>query len=230
MMERASQALVRMDYLTCEAICLEALALARERRDWWTYARILLPLQEARRQRRIIASEGRIRLGTATLAGALDDWLDQMPAGGCVALTAPHTIDDARRLHDLGRERRRHVEVLFAEPAADDGTWTLRSYVRPDIATPFAAPPAAWRDRWLESGEVPADENQRDALRRSATPADWFLDACEALGDAALASVAPADAGRIEVLEGLLEVAPDHEILHQRLGDAARAQRLAPQA
>ena len=49
-MEAASKSLAQMDYLACEDGCLRALLFAREQRDWPYYARILLPLQEARRR------------------------------------------------------------------------------------------------------------------------------------------------------------------------------------
>ena len=59
------------------------------------------------------------------------------------------------------------------------------------------------------------------------SPADWFLDAAERLGDAVLDGVAARDARqRVAELEACLEAAPDHEILHQRLWDAVKAARL----
>ena len=73
LMERASVALVDMDYLQCEALCLKALALARAAADWAAYARIVLPLQEARRQRRMIALDGRVGV-----------WVDGLDGGGGV--------------------------------------------------------------------------------------------------------------------------------------------------
>ena len=57
-MEHASAALQSMDYAACEAGCLTALAMAGNARRWSDYARILLPLQESRRQRRMIAVDG----------------------------------------------------------------------------------------------------------------------------------------------------------------------------
>jgi len=63
LMEDASRALAEMDYLTCESLCLKALAAAREDGNWAYYKRILLPLQEVRRQRRMIAADGDVVLG-----------------------------------------------------------------------------------------------------------------------------------------------------------------------
>lgn len=214
-MEQASVSLVKMDYLTCEALCLEALGAARAQRDWPYYARILLPLQEARRQRRMIAAEGRLRLGTATLTGTTEDWL-RAPNAGCIVVTQPHTADTARALDRAARDQRLHVEVLFADNASSDDTWTLRSFRGPAVSCTVAAPPAVWRDR---------DLTQRTTQPiNTRTPADWFIDATESLGDAALASLAPAVPEQLlPLLESCLDVVTDHEIIHQRLGSTARA-------
>ncbi len=95
-MERASVALQAMDYATCEAACLEALRVARHGRQWADYARVLLPLQEARRQRRMNAADGTFRLGTGDLAGGPDSWLAAL-APGCIVVTPPHDRADAAR-------------------------------------------------------------------------------------------------------------------------------------
>lgn len=216
-MTEASGALVRMDYLTCERLCLDALASARRGGHWSYYAKILLPLQEARRQRRLIAAEGVIRLGTSDLTSPPLTWLDAVHEG-CLVVTRPHTIEDARMLHEHARANRMHVAVLFADSDADEATWRLRSYRVDDVETPFQSPPRAWRGRWLPAREVPSAEEARASIKAPATPADWFLDACEALGDAALATLGSDDFAK---LEAMLDVAPDHEILHQRLAAAA---------
>ena len=217
-MQRASDALAHMDYLACEALCLEALHEARRRGDWPYYARILLPLQEARRQKRMIAAEGAIRLGTADLARPEPAWLASMPAGGCVLLSPPHTPDDAIALAQAANEKRMCIELLLAERAGDAQTWTLRSFQGPLVRCDVPAPPHEWRERWLDPAA---------ARRGDVTVADWFLDAAESLGDVALAKVdlALPPAERLARLEAMLPVVQDHELLHQRLGDAARAMR-----
>lgn len=202
LMERASQALAEMDYLTSEALCMEALQAARDRGDWTEYARILLPLQECRRQRRMIAAEGAIRLGTTGIDG--DGLVDRGAA--CIVVTHPHTPDVANQL----REQSQYVEVLFADNTSDAGTWTLRSTRGPAVTCEVTAPPSAWVGVWLDSKTKPIDGK---------TPADWFIDATEALGDAALQLSDDTPQG----LEACLDVVTDHEILHQRLGAAARA-------
>lgn len=243
-MERASVALARMDYLAAEALCLRALQAARAAADWAYYARILMPLQEARRQRRMIAAEGVIRLGTARLTQSADRWLDSIDAG-CIVVTHPHGAADARALEEAARAQQRYIEVLFADNAPDAEMWTLRAHHGPEVRCDRLAPPTAWQDTWLPPGEpadIPSDaDDARDADDAESiddeaeestasavaafTPADWFIDATEALGDAALAQVTalPGRRDRIAQLEQMLQVVTDHEILHQRLGDAARA-------
>ena len=237
MMEQASVALAKLDYLACERRCLEALALARKQANWSYYARVLMPLQESRRQRRMISAEGTIRLGTAKLAnvtsGCVSDecaiWLERLDRG-CIVVTPPYTTDDAHALAQNAKEKNRFVEVLFAESVPDDA-WTLCSYAGPKVHCRRPAPPDEWCERWLEPNPDkhvnPHDMSAETAtgLNPNPQPADWFLDACEALGDAALAQVEPSLSGplRVETLEQCLHVVADHEILHQRLGDAARA-------
>jgi len=217
-MEQASEALARMDYLTCERLCLEALAAARADRDWAYYAAILMPLQESRRQRRMIAADGAIRLGTSDCSTDVRQWLKHLSRGGCIVVTTPCTAEQAASLRRIAHERRLLIEVLLADNAANAEQWTLRAIDSPvQAACHRPAPPAAWRDRWLNDA---ADV----AAVHDATPADWFLDAMEALGDEAMSAIDPALTGeaRLAALENCLTVVSDHEILHQRLGDAAR--------
>ncbi len=223
MMEEASQALARMDYIACERLCQQALDAARRDGDWWTYSRILLPLQEARRQRRINASEGVLRLGSTSLPVDIGEWADQLTCGSIV-LTRPHKVEHARALLERAREEGRYVEVLLAECSADSPTWRVVSFMTPDPSVTTApAPPAEWRDKWLTPAGMAAVacENQH--------PSDYFLDLTEALGDQVIAAAMAEDdpMKQFERLERGLEVLTDHEKLHQRLTEAAR--RLAHQ-
>jgi hypothetical protein len=219
LMQTASAALLARDYLTCEERCMRALAGAREREDWAYYGRVLLPLQEARRHRRTIASEGAIRLGTTDLAGDLGAAVAHYPAA-CIVVTHPRTADDARALATESRRNRQFIEVLFADNAASAPRWTLRGLGGTKVTCELPAPPAPWIDRWLDRSNIPAQTSSMP------TPGDWFLDATEALGDRALAQVkdiAAADGrARLAALEQCLDVVTDHELIHQYLWDAAR--------
>ena len=239
-MEAASKSLAQMDYLACEDGCLRALSLARRQRKWPYYARILLPLQEARRQRRMIAADGSVRLGTEALAGEPAQWLAQMQTG-CIALTRPHDAQTAVELIEAINQKRLCVEVLWVVAVSTEGAgqWTVRSYRGPEVECVVDAPPPDWTNRWItaddavnslpsdtpgdESGALNSKSPSKQGLKRR--PVDWFLDACEALGNAALASVKSplGSPERVEELEHCLDVVTDHEILHQALWDAAHA-------
>ena len=235
-MESASQALVCMDYLHCEELCLNALAIARRIGDWPSYGRVLMPLQEARRQRRMIAAEGVIRLGSASLNGEPPAWLEQM-GSGCLVLTRPHTVDHAIRLVQLACKQRQYVEAIFADGDVTDKFWLLRSFTGSAVNCTVAAPADDCRDRWLTSDATepastqhhgrPADGCASDEPDPHSLASDWFFNSCEALGDAALVHVTAAlgSVERITQLKQCLDAVTDHEILHQRLGDAARAVR-----
>lgn len=219
-MERASQSLAAMEYLAGERDCLEALALARSQQDWRMYAAIILPLQECRRQRRMTAADGWVRLGSTTLSD-LSTLLEQGP--GCIVLSYPHNSLDALRLTQAAAQGEHYLEVLYADNHASADTWTLLSPSGAMVVMDIPAPPAAWRDRVLSQNEPWPGEQPRKGI--APRPSDWFIDATEALGDAALRTV-KAPLGTLEHLEQLEQcilAVTDHEILHQRLADAARA-------
>ena len=66
-MQQASQKLAEMDYFAAEALCLDGLRLARQTAYWNAYARVLLPLQECRRQRRLTAADTAVHLGLSLI-------------------------------------------------------------------------------------------------------------------------------------------------------------------
>ena len=240
-MERASRALVEMDYLESEAGCLEGLRLARAERDWVAYTRVLMPLQECRRQRRMIAAEAGVQLGTA---GGLSD--EESLGHGCIAVTRPLSAEDARRLAERAGAARQHVEVLWCDNAAvsaEDGgpaAWRVVTYDGSGLEAEVPAPrhlplnvrlqmvgPVGFRHETSDGGSSKAGVGPADpALPQAVTGAGhWFVAASEALGDAALATVT-AELGsleRVEQLERMVAAVGDHEKLHQRLNEAVRA-------
>jgi len=226
LMQSASQALAVMDYLHCEQQCEQALDLARQRRLWDAYARVLLPLQEVRRQRRMIAAEGMIRLGSASLEGPARNVLETLKDGGCLVLTHPHSAEDAEALLEIARSKQQHIELLWAEEGGDAERWLLRTFIGQDLKVSVDAPPQAWQDRWFTPQEVlQATGESQAGVNRSSNPADWFMDASESLGDAGLALADEInDLGlRLQLLEDCVMGVPDHELLHQRLAQTARA-------
>lgn len=108
---------MRMDYLRAEATLAEAEAYAWTERDWDTLARLYMPLQEARRQRRLRCGEGAVVLNL--LARGSDDRID----GRRVVENFPHaqllvagwgTIEPARQVRAQQAEFGLFVETFLA--------------------------------------------------------------------------------------------------------------------
>ena len=66
-MEAASEALHDTRYWECEAMCLRALEKAYTNQDYERMARIVMPLQEARRQKRQLAEDAADTKGVVVL-------------------------------------------------------------------------------------------------------------------------------------------------------------------
>ena len=234
-MEAASRLLVEMRYAEAEHACAAALADARAAEDWSHFSRILLPLQEARRQRRMAAADARVHflpmgnIATPPIPGI---------TAGCVCLTTPEFDDDAeldaRAFADHHDAAGHHVQVLLARP--DGATWRVRSFGRAGEAfeADVPAPPPAF----LEAGHVDANAAAIDADERPMTAGHWFIAATEALGDAGLAACrarvdphsegARVTAADVDAAAAVLDASGDHELLHQHL--RALAARLAQQS
>lgn len=208
-MERASKALVETDYHQAEQLCLRALSKARKASDFERIARICLPLQEARRQMRHLATDAglRVRVKKLPKKGSVIE-------PGCYLLEPPLIGWDGHTLRALARDQRVPVLVLVKEPTTSKGLWPIvgvgeGEFERVVARVLLAAPP---------TGEVEVPD------------ARWFLAAQEALGDAAIvkASREPLAAHRVEDLIELLDAVPDHEKLSQRLADTAREAMVQP--
>ncbi len=211
-MERASRRLVAMQYAACEWGCLEAVAVAREAGAWDYYSRIVLPLQEARRQRRMIAGEGGIGMWNGW-----DAWPPRVSAGfhKCLLVGVGIDREEAGRLDAAMHLAGADVEVLKLLPPRDHSgnLWGVTSVRGPAVEAEVPPPPRRYTgERGVATGM------EAEGLR-------WFEAAAEALGDAAIAAVtAPlGTVARVDALEHMLDAARTHEKLHQRLAEAAAA-------
>lgn len=202
LMEQASVALAATRYFECERLAASALELARAAHDYDCMARILLPLQEARRHKRQRAADARKKPVRLDSPEKLEPFLTgrKKITAGCYLIEPLLVGADARDLRDRADEQEVPIIVLAREPLTRFGDWpvvmigpvTVRTRVRP-----------------------PADEKPDVA---------WMLAAGEALGDAAIESVDPGldPQTRVERLAVLLATAVDHEKLHQALAEACR--------
>ena len=240
MMEQASKALVSRDYFAAEKLASGALRRANQEQDFERMARILLPLQEARRLKRQLAIDTeRVTVVTG-----------EIPAGksltsGCYLITPPRVGVDGRMLREAADERRTPVIVLVREPTSRDGMWPLVAVgpvtVRAKVPPPppakvapakkpkVAAKPAKGKAKADQPAPAPVAAPPT-AIANPTPTAEWFVHAAELLGDEAIAQVAatlPA-AVRVAALLDRLEAHPNHEKLHQRLAEACREAVLDP--
>jgi hypothetical protein len=232
LMELASVALVERRYFDAERLAADALARAFTVLDYERMTRILLPLEEARRHKRDAAAE----------AGHVAVVSSQLPTGrglraGCYLVSPPRVGIDGRSLREAADRKKVPVIVVVREPTSRDGLWpvvalgpvTVRTKVPPPEGTSNGAAAPATRRGKKKAGK--GDEGPDAPARVPEPPVQWFLRTCELLGDAAIAGVdraSPADL-RVETLLRRLEAHPDHEKLHQALGDACREAMLGPE-
>jgi hypothetical protein len=134
--DRGQQQLMEMDYLSAEATFVAAERIALESRDFDALARLMLPLQEARRQRRQRCGEGIVRLDI--VARGPKDLLD----AARIATDYPHgqlliagwgTVAPAVELRRLQGKQRLYVETFLAAAYPPDKS--IAVLIVPDEAT-----------------------------------------------------------------------------------------------
>lgn len=216
LMDRASAALADTQYCRAEAQCLRALRWARRLRDYDRMARIVLPLQEARRQRRLAA----IDAGVVVLIESSHD-VPSPPQRGCYLVMPPMVAADARQIRDRALEREVAVVVVAREPMTRAGPWPIVAAGPGVVVRCLMTPPP---------GVVPDPSRPaRDKIGQPPEPA-WFARAAEALSEAAIARVEPDRpvAWIVDDVLELLDAHPDDERLHPCLQDACRRAAVEP--
>lgn len=207
LMEKASRALAAADYFDAERLADRALQKLLRARDFEQMSRVILPLQEARRQKRHEATDAGHRgfvksLNTSTAF-----------VTGCYLLEPPLVGVDTRVARGVANKHRVPVLILCKEPTTSAGKWPI---VGVGTGEPFGvvvrvqvAPPAA---------------NTPDSA--------WYMATQELLGDTAIAKIKPewpAD-HRVEDLMEYLEAVPDHEKLMQVLAETCREAARSPRS
>jgi hypothetical protein len=223
MMEQASQALVKRDYFLAERLAAGALRRAQHEGDFARMARIILPLQEARRQKRDLA----IDAGHVTVVeGELPTGKGLVP--GCYLVGPPRVGVDGRMLRDIADEKHIPVVVVVREPPSREGLWPIVAVGPVTVRAKVPPPAIAASKKSRKSAKPGAKEEVSEGT--IAPSIQWFIEVCELLGDEAIAQV-PATlpaAARVDALFERLEAHPNHEKLHQRLEEACREAMTAP--
>jgi len=237
-MEKASAALVERRYFDCEKLAADALRRALATMDYDRIARIVLPLQEARRQIRdlavdsgnIVQVEGEVPTGAAIVPGMY-------------LLSPPRVGVDGRVLREAATQKQVPVVIVVREPATKAGLWpvvavgpvTVRARIIPPLTVSAATGAGKGTERPAKKGKAAAsgsagkktkgkDVAASGTVGEPVVDAKWMLQACEALGDEAIAGLPPElpASARVLALAERLEAVPDHEKLHQRLEEAAK--------
>jgi len=148
-MEQASEALVLRDYHRCEHLCLEALASALAMRNFERMSRIVMPLQEARRQKRQVAESS----GRLFVVGRTPPTEAEL-ADGVYLIHPPRVAAEGRALREhldrLGLcsliVTREPTDKAGRIPIVAIGPRTVRIYLKasdgPRLPVPASKPPA----------------------------------------------------------------------------------------
>lgn len=233
LMEQSSAALVKRDYFAAERLASSALRRAYAAGDFERMARIVLPLQEARRQKRDLAVD----------SGKIYVVDSELPQGktlkpGCYLISPPRVGVDGRLLREMADEREVPTVVIVREPSSREGLWPIVAVGPVTVRTKVAPPPPKAEPKKKPAKKTASKKGQAaDPPELAVAPIGspelttaWFLSTSELLGDAAIAQIAatlPA-ASRVDALMDRLEAHPDHEKLHQRLAEACREAILEP--
>src|SRR5687768_3758280 len=137
--DEAQQELQRMEYLACERTLERAERIALDANDFDTLARLYLPLQEARRQRRLVCGEGVVRLDL--FAGSANDPLEPEPIidsypRGQLLIAGWCSIQPAVRFRQLQRARQLYVETYLAAVYPIGGSRAVVIVPTADVALP----------------------------------------------------------------------------------------------
>lgn len=195
-MEKSEAALRRGAWFEAERLAGKALGVARVEDDFDAMARIVLPLQESRRQRLAAAFEHR-KVRRAEAAVTEQDRVEP----GIHVVSPPLVGADARRLRLLALEQEVPVAVLCHEPLTRLQECPIVAIGPVTIRTRIAPP-----------------------RRPEAPTPSWVAKALEQLGDRAIEDLDPGQdlLKRIDHLINCLETHPDHEKLHQTLAESCR--------
>jgi hypothetical protein len=153
LMETASRALVQCRYHDCERLCVEALERAFVAADYERMARILLPLEEARRQKRCMAFDTR---HVSIVDGSIPTGRNLKP--GCYLVAPPRVGIDGRLLREAANKKKVPVIIVVREPESRDGKWPVVSIGPVTIRTKVDPPRPAADQR---NGQLPTSRRAR---------------------------------------------------------------------
>ncbi|HEY7087719.1 MAG TPA: hypothetical protein VH518_06485 [Tepidisphaeraceae bacterium] len=228
--EEGQQQLMRMEYLPSEATLVEAEKIALSLNDYDTLARLYMPLQESRRQRRQRCGEGIVCLDL--ISSGPDDRVDgrhviENFSHGQLLVAGWGTIDPAMKVRELAAKHQMYVETFLAAAYPVGAGRAVAIVPLAEVKLPPPEPrsideliklvPA--HSIVLSESELPEGSRRGNAETYAHVMAMWerlhspFLAAADSTADA------------IQKMEGYRKtIRVDYacELAHQKLSDVAR--------
>lgn len=193
LMEKASAALEQGDYFASERFADDALRLAHRVGDYERMTRICLPLEEARRQKRLDAFDS----GNVFIINA-NDRLHEAPHPGCYLVEPILVAADARDLRERADEVQIPVIIVTHEPETKSGDWPLVA-IGPTTIRCRVAPAKKVTREWILAASEAIGDEAIETIEPDLSP--------EAL---------------VDELFDCLATIPDHDKLHQALMQACQ--------
>lgn len=194
----AEKAMKAAHWFEAERKSLAALDTAIAAEAYGLAADATLPLQEARRQRTLMAID--VCDGAPNILDQVEQELETVDPG--VHLLIPHAVAaDARRMRVAAIQNEVPMIAVCREPDTRGGEVPIVAIGEVTVRT-YVSPPV---------------DPEKPSL-------EWLLAAMESLGDAAITRLELEVRGpqRIAALRNALDSVPEHEKLHQALAEALR--------
>lgn len=227
--ESGQQQLMRMEYLQAEQALVQAEALAIAHKDFDTLARLYMPLQECRRQRRLRCGEGIVCLDL--VSNGPEDHVDgrhvvENYAHGQLLVGGWGTIEPALKVRELQAEHELYLETFLGAVFPTDTGRAIVIVPLADTKLPDPAPRSLEALRKLlppecivlTESELPAGSQKGSAETFAKVMALWeqlhapFLAAAERASDLLK---------QIEAYRKTIRVDYACELAHQKLSDTA---------
>ena len=212
--ELGQQLLMQTKYLDAERALVQADQLATRLEDFDTLARLYMPLQEARRQRRQLAGEGIVRLDLiATSPEARidpEEIVSKYPRGQLL-VAGWESIEPASIVRELARQRNLYLDTFLAAVyRRSDGALSVRIFPEPRASEAMSI--------WFNVDQLPRGERKGTWQTYAEVMAIWerlhrpYLEAADAGAELEQ---------KIEGYRRTIEVDYACELAHQRLSAVA---------
>jgi hypothetical protein len=228
--EQGQAALMATDYLLAEKILAQAENAAWDSRDFNTLARLYMPLQEARRQKRQQCGEGFVCLDL--VANGVENQPDprrvtEMYRRGTMLVAGWGTIEPATAVREIARQENLYLETFLAASYAVGGGIAVLIVPSSDVALPESKVSSI--DELIRKAPVGAlVKNFSDLPRgaRTGTP-ETYAQTMAMWEQLHAPFLAAADATaepirKIEAYRKTIRVDYACELAHQRLSETAR--------